>query len=361
MNAQLPGLDLSPDLSFETLSLNMLSRLPHEVRLDIFHIVFADVEHRGVIRVEDTATGIKFMIEGSRTEDKYAGALSCLDATMMGEGVAAAAAEALYQSEFRFGVGANDLCNFLQSCPLTNEVQPGRYIKNLDFFMDEDPKFIGDGKTGQDLRKADWVDLVPGPGDDRTTRSTKRTQLMRQCWRAILNMPKLQHFDFFIMPSQGQAWADVIQHFEIRDIIPMHFRLFCRNIVASIYFHIPDAHTIAAPKFEIETLLFTCFFAYSRSNSNASGHYESYVNFSYCIPSKWAEPTDERRAAVETLAARLGDRPPTNWLELCDSFRLHAIRNYDALRHYRRRLAADKSQYISQYFNADISLTCFRF
>ena len=354
MNAQLSRLDLSPDLIFETLSTKMLSRLPHEVRLNIFHHVFADVPYRVNVIVEDTAGGFRFNFERKDDSDSYAGAVSCIHNDNMGEGVAAAAAEALYQSDFTFGVGANILCDFLENCPLPSVQQPGRYIKNLDFFMDEDPNFIGDGKNGQEFREADWVDLVPGPGDDTTMTSTKRTRLMRQCWRAILNMPKLQAFDFFIMPSKDQAWADVVQHLEIRDIIPMHFRLFCkRYIVARIYVHFPDAIRKIVP-YGKEDMSYAFHVVYSHPNSIAGDFYESYVNISSCIPCAWYGPTAEDRADADEFAAHLGDRPPASWFDSQISLGLRGMRNYDAFRHYHRRLVATKGQCLSQSFDAEL-------
>ena len=314
----------------------MLSRLPHEIRLNIFHIVFADFRGRGLIRVEDTVEGIRFKFKEKYDNDRCAGAVACLNPTVMGEGVAAAAAEALYQSDLTFGVDANILCTFLQSCPLSNAVQPGRYIKKISFYMDEDPNFIGDGKTGQDLRKADWVDLVPGPGDDRTTRSTKRTQSMRQCWRVILNMPRLHQFEFLIMPSQGKASADDIQSFEIRDILPMHFRLFCRNIDTEIYLRTWELHENT-----LDQVLDLPHVQYGEV-------YESTLYMGSCIPYGWAKPTAMEYAKAESIAARLGSRSPTNRSDQYDFFELRAVRNYDALRHYHRRLVADKSQCLSQ-------------
>ena len=328
----------------------MLSRFPHEIRLKIFHIVFAESFLRVVIRVEDTAEGIRFKFAEEYSNYRYAGAISCLDATIIGEGVAAAAAEALYKSHFTFGVDTNILCTFLQSCPLSNAVQPGRYIKKLSLYMDEDPNFIGDGRTGQDLRKADWVDLIPGPGDDRTTRSTKRTQSMRQCWRAILNMPRLHLFEFLITPSQGKASADDIQRIEIRDIIPMHFRLFCRNIDARIHVHTRDTCSTAV----LDYGLVAHFFAIDHPDAQDGDFYECYMDLSSCIPRKWAKPTAEKREEAETIAARLGGRPPASWSDFLDTFKLDAIRNYDAFQDYYRRLVADKSQYLSKYFNAEM-------
>ena len=296
----------------------MLSQLPHEIRLNIFRHVFANVQCQGVIRVKDTAKGIRFKFEKEHDSDICSGAVSCMNPTIMGEGVAAAAAEALYQSEFIFRVGADICSTFLQTCPLSNAVQPGRYIKMLKIYMDEDPNFIGDGKYGQDLRKADWVDLVPGPGDDRITRSTKRTHLMRRCWRAILNMPKLQTFEFWIMPARGKVPADDIQ-FEIRDIIPMHYRLFCRSVDAKIYLRTWEVH-------------------------------ESFLDISTCIPYKWTHPMFTE-VEITAARARMSRKDP---LDLIWFFRTQALHNYAAFRHYHCRLVADRSQCLLQNFDCEM-------
>lgn len=54
--------------------------------------------------------------------------------------------------------------------------------------MDENANLIRDGKDGQALRKANWVDLVPESGNEGIGGSSHRAQLMRQCWRAILKV-----------------------------------------------------------------------------------------------------------------------------------------------------------------------------
>lgn len=312
----------------------MLSRLPHEIRLNIFHKVFADFWRRGVIRVKDTAEGIRFAFEDNCDYYRCAGAVSCLDVAIMGEGVAAAAAEALYQSDFTFGVDADFLCTFLQSCPFSHMVQPGRYIKRLDFYMDEDPNFIGDGKTGQDLRKADWVGLVAGPGDDRTTRSTKRTQTMRKCWRAILNMPGLFQFKFLVMPAQGKASADDIIRVEIKDIIPMYHRLRCRRLDPEVYVRAWEICTMT-----LDQVL-------DNPRARYGDVYEFKSDISSCIPYMWQQPSAKQRAEADAIAARPGDRPFAFCLASCDYKKLHAVRNYDVLQHYLRKLDADKSEYL---------------
>ena len=328
----------------------MLSRLPHELLLNIFHLVYFDpwfgiVARLGdlVLRLEDTAIGIRVNFSNSYDEKIYAGALSCLDAAVFGEGVAAAAAEALYRSEFTFSVRANILPIFLQNCPLSKTVRPGRYIRKLNLDLTKDPNFIGAGKTGQDLRKADCVDLVPGSGDDSTTGSTKHTQLMRKCWRAILNMPRLQKFDFFIMISQDPALRRVIQRFEIRDIIPTHYRLFWRNIHARIYFQLPHAKGPLVPLGgNTAWMVPPGHFQFGRG-----GFFGSYVDMTCCIPPRWAKPTAQLRAEAKITAARFGGTLDHGCPERAARERLHAVHVYDAFRDYHRRLAADEGRYLS--------------
>lgn len=319
----------------------MLSRLPHEVRLKIFHLVFAQSGCREVIRVEDTAEGITYKFTDKNHERDYSGAVSCLDAAVVGSGVAAAAAEAFYQSKIMFGVDAKVLCTFLQSCPFSLVVEPGKYIKTLLLYMDEDPKFIGDRVDGQALRKADWVDLVSDAGNDRTTRSGDRTQLMRQCWRAILNMPKLIRFEFCIMPSRGKASAYDIQRWEIRDIIPTHFRLFCKHVDTSVYFRTWELYqeptSNAFEKWYYQTM---------HDNVDDDGFYSSHFDLSACIPYRWREPTHQERVQADDMLARQdrGTLAPKD----------HAVRNYDALHELLHRLYADKSTFMIHLFCAEM-------
>ena len=328
----------------------MLSRLPHEVRLDIFHRVFAYSFGREVLRVVDTAEGIAYRFTCEWSERRRAGALSLLDDAVMGQGVAAAAAEALYRSDVTFGVDAKILLTFLQSCPFSRAVQPGKYIKRLHLYMDEDPNFVGDGKDGQGLRKADWVDLESGPTDYRITRSGSRTVLMRQCWRAILNMPKLNGFEFWIMPSQGKISTWNLWRWEIRDIVPMHFRLFCRHIDATINLRTWEPYR--EPK---DNKYKKWLYRIHHPDPDDDGFYESHVDLSPCIPYKWAEPTDDERSVAEDTPEP-GDSPDNRYGVL-DCFNVHAILNYDALQDLRDRLVVDKSTFTRSSSYADMLLS----
>ena len=322
----------------------MLSRLPHEVRLKIFHYAFAGFG--GDIRVQDTADGITCTFTARYDERASGGALSCLAADIVGEGVAAAAAEALYKSKFRFAVDASILCSFLNSCPLSRVVEPGKYIKSLDVFMGEDPKFIGDGKYGQKLRKADWVDLVAtdsADSDERITRLKYRTQAMRQISRAILKMPKLKILDFLIMPVQGKASGHDIERFEIREIIPTHFRLCCRGVDARIHLR-----TWEVREYYPST-------AYYRSLSPGTsrdvtpevqhdvdhdGLEECLLDVGSCLSYHWTEPAAFARAKAENASVRRRIRAPSQWFRGSMNYRL--IRTYDALQDYLYRLSTDK-------------------
>ena len=317
---------------------NIILRFPHEIRLNIFHSLFANLSSKEIVKVEKAAGGVKVEFLEIWNTTEYAGTLACLDAATLGQGVAAAAAEALYKSKATFAVEADVLCSFLQRCPISKAVEPGRYIKKLDFYMDEDPDFVGDGKSGQDLRKADWVGLVPGPGDERETRSTKRAQLMRQCWRAILKMPRLQKFAFWIKPDQGKTLSP--QRFEMRDIIPMHFRLHCKGIHAKIFVRTWEIFKKMLDQTVEPKILNHRFAQYDHFRA-------SLMDISSGIPYRWTPPTPEKRAQAESIAARPPhSRFPFYRVTLRDSLRLQAVRHYDALIHYQRRLRADKSMYI---------------
>ena len=99
---------LSTSCSLGSVAANMLSRFPQEVRLEIFHLVFAKYR-RGqiVVRVEETAERFKYKFTCEHDERNYAGAISCLNAAIVGEGVAAAASEALYKHSRMFGLTSN--------------------------------------------------------------------------------------------------------------------------------------------------------------------------------------------------------------------------------------------------------------
>ena len=69
---------------------------------------------------------------------------------------------------------------------------------------------------------------------------------------------------------------------------------------------------------------------------NPNPNPESTLSIGSCIPYRWAKLTAEEYAKAESIAARLGSRSPTNRSDQYDFFD-------DALRHYHRRLVADKS------------------
>lgn len=281
--------------------------------------------------MEDSAAGITYKFTSKHDERKYAGVVSCLDVATVGEWVAAAAAEVLYQSSINFAVDAKMLCAFLQQCPLSLAVEPGKYIKRLHLYMDEDPKFIGDGKDGQGLRKADWVDLESDVGDERVTRSAHRTRLMRQCWRAILNMPKLNRIEFWIMPKQGMVPEQDIQRWEIRDIIPTHVRLFCKRVLTSVRLRTREHHL------GVTRTLDWYFDRWDgRIVVDDDGFYESYMCLDAYIPYDWRKLNDKARVLAESILA--GEDP----LGSPSSFYRHQVLNYDALRDLLARMHADK-------------------
>lgn len=233
------------------------------------------------------------------------------------------------------------LCAFLQQCPLSLAVEPGKYIKRLHLYMDEDPKFVGDGKDGQGLRKADWVDLESEVGDERVTRSGHRTRLMRQCCRAILNMPKLYWIEFWIMPRQGMVPKQDIQRWEIRDIIPTHFRLIRKRVITLLLLQIREQHLEASHTLD-------WWLEKDSVVVDDGGFYESYMCLDACIPYDWREPTDEARVLAENILA--GEDP----LGSPSSSDRHQVRNYDALRDLLARMHADKGTFMIHVSYAEI-------
>ncbi len=298
--------------------------------------------------MEDTAEGITYKFIEKLYDRECAGLLSCLDAAIPGEAVVAAAAEALYQSGSAFAVDAEMLPTFLHNCPLSPAVKPGTYIKGLVLYMDEDSQFIGDGKDGQALRKADWVDLLSDGGDDRMTRSGHRTQLMRRCWRAILNMPKLERIVFWIMPAQGKVTVSDIQHWEIRDIIPTIFRLTRKRVHVRVYLRTWEVAQESISDIDSPFRVIGEKSYYDVDN-NGVYHESGHFDLNLCIPDKWSKPTDSDRSLAWALSAR---RTLFPWDGTCLSFKCQRVRYYDALRELTDRLTADKSMSdIHSFFN----------
>ena len=131
-------------------------------------------------------------------------------------------------------------------------------------------------------------------GDGRITRSRHRTQLMRRCWRAIFNMPKLVRLEFWIMPSQGRISANELQHGEVRDIIPTHFRLSLNGVNTLIYLR-----TWQVDNNDLDSTLVEK----SDYDFDDDGFYESLFNLGFCIPYKWRKPPNHEAVIAGTTSA----------------------------------------------------------
>lgn len=260
--------------SRECSAVNMLSRFPHEVRLKIFHFVFdfdvatVSLSSRKVMRVEETPEGFTYRFTHEDDERCYAGAIFCTNAAIVGEGVAAAAAEALYKSHMIFAVDAKLLCSFMQSCPLSHSVEPGRYIRNLHIYKDADPLIIGDGEHGH------------------------QDQLIRHCWRAILNMPKLGQFESWIKLSKSRFSPHHIKRTEIRHIIPTNYRPIRIRAHTSIRLRAWELHD--HPPDRYERLLYELVEVSHVDDDDDDGFDEPYADFSTCNPYRWGNPEDQR-------------------------------------------------------------------
>ena len=272
--------------------------------------------------------GTTYRFARKRDEHDFAGAVSCLDAAVVG--VAAAAAEALYQANVVFGLHATLLCGFLGRCPRSRAVVPGKYIKRVRLYMNEDPEFVGDGIDGQALRKADWVDLVSDVADDSVTKPDERTLLMRQCWKALLNMPQLGWFEFRIMPSRVTAYANDFRLCDLRDILPTHFRLLRKHVRTAVTLRTWEDYEEPVDEFgrwvdELEDCV-----------ADDDGLYESRLVLDDCIPDNWLKPPDLEPALAKQSWAS-GD-----FWTIRASFQYHALRNYDAMQDLLARMYADK-------------------
>ena len=217
------------DLHFEPAQLR---RLPAELRLVIFRFVF------------DEKFGKKHWIWPGRVSDrlefKRSEALQrtypYLDSRLVGLDVATEAAEAFYRSGVRLYSSLGQLLDILEHCPLSSNATPGRFITWLRVSIDEDVEYTGDNIGRHSLRKADWV-LLDDQDNERMLRP-RRSQLMRRCSRVVLKMPKLKAFRLLIVPADEWKSKDKLSLWEMRDCVPIIFRLRARGINAGVFLRV---------------------------------------------------------------------------------------------------------------------------
>jgi len=213
------------DLHFEPAQLR---RLPAELRSVIFRFVF-DENFGGNHWIElGQISGRLEFRESEALQRTY----PYLDSRLVGLDVATEAAEAFYRSGIHLYSSLGQLLDILEHCPLSSNVTPGRFITCLRLSIDEDVKYTGDIIGRRSLRKADWV-LLDDQDDERMLRP-RRPQLMRRCSKVVLKMPKLKIFRLFIVPADEWKPKDRLEFWEMRDCVPIIFRLRARGINASV-------------------------------------------------------------------------------------------------------------------------------
>jgi hypothetical protein len=312
----------------------MLGQLPCELRLYVFKIVLCDATFgRGLVHVTRNGVMFHFGFTDDYLRNEFGDAISCLEARSVGQKTAAAVIEALCRSEFVFTVPAEYVPEFLSLCPLSHTVEPGRLIKRLRVFIDEEPNFAGDGSDGPRLRKADWVDLDDDWVRDIATRAGSRTRLMRQCSRCLLKMPQLQRIHFWITPAQGKASQAAIQRWEVRDLLPTIFRLWCRSV--NTYVYLRTWETYKEPEDSCS------WFLQGRVVVDESGLCETLVDLEHGIPfthANWRIPTKEDRVEATAIRARQEHWSLPNYSGRPDSSRYHKVTNYDTVQELIKRL-----------------------
>lgn len=205
-------------------------------------------------------------------------------------------------------------------------------------FIDEEPSFAGDGSDGQRLHKADWVDLDDDWVRDIATRAGSRTRLMRQCQKYLLKMPQLQRIYFWITPAQGKVSQPAIQRWEVRDLLPTVFGLWCRGV--NTYVYLRTWKTYKEPEDSFGRFL------HGRVVPDESGLCETLVDLEQCIPFthvNWRIPTEEDRVEAAAIRTRQEHWSLPNYSGCPDSSRCHKVTNYDAVQELIKRLEADKS------------------
>ena len=155
-----------------------------------------------------------------------------LDSRLVGLDVATEAAEAFYQSGILLYSSLGQLLDILEHCPLSSNATPGRFVTYLRLSVDEDVEYTGDNFGRHSLRKADWV-LLDDQDNERILRP-RRSQLMRRCSKAVLKIPKLKTFRLRIVPADEWKSKVELSLWEMRDIVPIIFRLRARGIDAGV-------------------------------------------------------------------------------------------------------------------------------
>ena len=209
------------DIHFEPAQLR---HLPAELRLVIFCFVFDESFGRIHWIWLDRISGRLEFRESDALQRTY----PYLDSRLVGLDVATEAAEAFYRSGICLYSGLGQLLDTLEHCPLSSNATPGRFITRLKLSIDEDVEYTGDDFGRHSLRKADWV-LLDDQDNERMLRP-RRSQLMRCCSKAVLKMPKLKTFYLCIVPADKWKSKDKLSLCEMRDCVPIMFRLRARGI-----------------------------------------------------------------------------------------------------------------------------------
>ncbi|OCK92662.1 uncharacterized protein K441DRAFT_678812 [Cenococcum geophilum 1.58] len=302
------------DLHFEPAQLR---RLPAELRLVIFCFVFDENfgrDHR-----------ILLCRDSSSLEFLYSEALqrTCpyLDSRLVGLDVATEAAEAFYRSGIHLYSGLGQLLNVLEHCPLSSNATPGRFVTCLRLSIDEDVEYTGDNIGRHSLRKADWV-LLDDQDNERMLQP-RRSQLMRRCSKVVLKMPKLKIFHLLIKPADEWKSEDKLSLWEMRDCVPIIFRLRARGINACAFLKVmPSIGNLNGSKQKV----------------NETRYINSTVDVSMCFP--FYNPINNGlsdHGGIVHVGEGVYSRNSHSW-EQSDIRR----RNAEALRELFSRLAADK-------------------
>ena len=227
------------------------------------------------------------------------------------------------------------ITSFLVSCPKSMAVQFGHYIRKPILLMDEDPKFLRDGKDGQELRKDDFVDVDEMSDCDRVLRRGSRTRLMRKCWRSILNMPKLRWIKFNITPAQGKVDRDQIQCWEVRDLLPTYFRLWAKGV--DVHISLRTWRVYKEPTSSVHKWLYR----WGKEHLGEDGRLEGQVHLDHYTEGCLEPSEEDRNEAAAILARKEQWTIPTPGGEGPDCTKYHQVRTHDALDEFTNRLQAD--------------------
>lgn len=316
----------------------MLDQLPLEILLAIFGLVFPTPTQLGyysppkdIVRVSYENSGATFTLQKAHHKTEYVGAMTFLSLSLVGPKVAAAATEALVDSDFMFTIDASVLHSLLNTAFLSRGLRPQQYLRKVRLLIDEDVDFVGDGDKGEGLRQADWVELEDDTEKDDVNLTDTRLQSRRQCWRDILNIAHLEVFELSLLPAQGRVSFGDLQNWEIRDFLPTYVRLRRKGVFVKVSLRLWERYEEPGTPSPEPNYCIGARFIEDRARKlrnpkpdpkvDPDGYFENELDLSCCFPwmyEGWQVPPEATQAVSDLKAEREHPFfPPHSYVSMC--------------------------------------------